>query len=115
MGDLGERIAGLAALALSELEIRNSGPIQALIAVTYMDALSDRELRGDVLRERPSTLAEAIEAARNSERLWDRIRGSMARDPRGTNIMKKKDQFQARDPKEVEEGWESEADPNRRK
>ena len=56
-----------------------------------MDALSDRELGGDVLREGPSTMAEAIEAARNSERLWDRIRGSMARDTRGTNIMKKKD------------------------
>ena len=102
MEDLGERIAGLAALAFPELEIRNSGPIQALLADTYMDTLSDRELWDDVLREGPSTLAEAIEAARNSKRLWDRIRGSMARDPRGTNIMKKKDQVRARDPKEVE-------------
>ena len=67
MGDLGERIAGLAALAFPELEIRNSGSIQALLADTYMDALSDRELRGGVLREGPSTMVEAIEAARNSE------------------------------------------------
>ena len=29
--------------------------------------------------------------------------------------MKEKDQFRARDPKEVEEGWESEAESNRRK
>ena len=69
MGDLGERIAGMAALAFPELEIRNSGPIQALLADTYMNALSDRELRGDVPREGPSTLAETIEATRNSERL----------------------------------------------
>ena len=103
MRDLGEGIAGLAALAFPELKIRNSGPIQTLLADTYMDALSDREQRGDVLREEPSTLAEAIEEARNSERLWDRIMGSMTRDPRGTNIMKKKDQILARDPKEVEE------------
>lgn len=66
MEDLGERIAGLAALAFPELATRNSGPIQALLADVYMDALSDRELR-----EGPSTLAAAIEAARNSERLWD--------------------------------------------
>ena len=79
-----------------------------------MDALSDRELRGTVLREGPSTLAEAIEAASNSERLWDGIRGSMAWDPRGTNIMRRKDQVRARDPKEEEESWESETDPNRR-
>ena len=65
-----------------------------------MDALSDKELWGDVL----STLTEAIEAASNSERLWDRIRDSMARDPRGTNIMKKKDQVRVQDPKEVEVG-----------
>ena len=103
MGDMGERIAGLVALAFLELEIRNSGPIQALLADTYMDALSDRELRGDVLREGPSTLAEAIEAARNSERLWIRIKGSIVR---GTNIMKKKDQVRAHDPKKVEESWE---------
>ena len=38
----------------------------------------------------------------------------MARDPRGTNITKKKDQAWARDPKEVEESWESKADSNRR-
>ena len=37
----------------------------------------------------------------------------MARDPRGTKIMKKKGQVQARDPKEVEENWESEADSNK--
>ena len=37
----------------------------------------------------------------------------MVRDPRGTNIMKKKDQVRTHDPKEVEESWESEADPNR--
>ena len=114
MGDLGERIAGLAALAFPEPETRNSGLIQALLADTYMDALSDRKLRGDVLREEPSTLAEAIEADRNSKRLWDRIRGSVGRDLRGTNIVKERDQFRARDPKEVE-GWESEADPNGRK
>ena len=82
MRDLGERIADLAALVFPKLEIRNNGPIQALLADTYMDALSDRELRDDVQREGPSTLAEAIKAVRNSERLWDRKRGSMARDPR---------------------------------
>ena len=76
-----------------------------------MNALSDRELRGDVLREGQSTLAEAIEAARNSERLWDRIRGSMARDPSGNKTVKKIDQAWARDPKEdVEESWKSKAD-----
>ena len=68
--DLGERIAGLAVLTFPELATRNSGPIQALLADVYMDALSDRELRGDVLREGPSTLAAAIEEARNSKRLW---------------------------------------------
>ena len=39
MEDLGERIAGLAALTTW-----NSGPIQALLTDVYMDALSDREL-----------------------------------------------------------------------
>ena len=39
----------------------------------------------------------------------------MARDPRRTKIVKKKGQFRARDPKEVEVGWKSEAEPNRRK
>ena len=87
MRDLGERIA---VLAFPELATWNSGPIQALLADVYMDAC-------------------------NSEQLWDRIRGSMARDPRGTNIMKKKDQVQVWDLKEeVEECWESEADWNRR-
>ena len=38
----------------------------------------------------------------------------MARVPRGTYIIKKKDQVRARDPKEVEESWESEADLNTR-
>ena len=46
---------------------RNSGPIQALLADVYMDALSDRELRGDVLRERLSTLAAAIK----EEKSWE--------------------------------------------
>ena len=59
MGDLGERIAGLAALAFSEPPTQNSGSIQALLADVYMDPLSDRELRGDVLREGPSALAAA--------------------------------------------------------
>ena len=45
MEDLGEKIAGLAALAFPELATENSGPIQALLADIYMDALSDRELR----------------------------------------------------------------------
>ena len=58
-----------------KLEIQNSGLIQALLTDMYMDVLSDRELQSDVLREGPSTLAAAIKAARNSERLWDRIRG----------------------------------------
>lgn len=67
MEDLGERIAGLAALAFPELATQNSGPIQALLADVYMDALSDRELRGDVLKEGPSTLAADIEVTHNSE------------------------------------------------
>lgn len=67
MEDLGERIAGLAALAFPELATQNSGPIHALLADVYMDALSDRELRGDVLKEGPSTLAADIEVTHNSE------------------------------------------------
>ena len=115
MEDLGERIAGLVELAFPELATRNNGPIQALLADMYMDVLSNREWHGDVLREEPSILVAAIEAARNSERLWDRIRGSMARDPRRTKIMKKKEQVWVWDLKEeVEENWELEADLNRR-
>ena len=37
MEDLGERIAGLAALAFPKLVTRNSGPIQALLADVYME------------------------------------------------------------------------------
>lgn len=67
--ELEERIAGLEALAFPELAI------QALLADVYVDALSDRDLRGDVLKWGPVNLAADIEAARTSKRLWDRIRG----------------------------------------
>ena len=99
--DLGERITGLATLAFPELATRDSGSIQALLADAYMDALGDKELRCDVLRKGPSTLAAAVEAARNNERLLDRIRGSMAR---GTNITKNRGQFRARGPREEKGG-----------
>ena len=94
--DLGKRIAGLAALVFPQVATWNSGPIQALLADVCMDVLSDRELWGNVLREGSRTLA-----AHNSERLWVRTRGSMARD---TKIMKKKDQVRVWDPKE--EWWQ---------
>ena len=119
--DLGDKMTRLAELAFPNLEIRENGAIQALLADTFMDTIRDDDIRGDVLKGGPCRLTEALEVAKSSERTWERIRTNRDQGTQRTQgwkdteknsrnrIVNKKPHKDAK-----EEDWEAEADPNRK-
>lgn len=72
-GELGARAGRLSSLAFPEV-VRDNAVMQAQLADLYVEALSDERVRHDVLKEGPLRLSAAIELARESQGVWDKVK-----------------------------------------
>lgn len=66
------RARKLAALSFPE-EVRENVTIQADL---YVEALQNKCIRQDIIKEAPIKLLVAIALARDSQRIWEKVEGS---------------------------------------
>lgn len=110
-GDLGVRAERLASLAFTN-EIRDNAAIQTLLVDLYVEALHNERIRHDAIKEAPTTLSAAIALARDSQKIWEKVRGkgtvAQSREGDRNNGGKRTPTWDRRVKQEVEpEEWEA--------
>lgn len=73
--ELRVRMDKLATPAYPDEATSDGGAIQAQLIGIYVDSVWDGDIRHDFIRGAPTTLAEAVNLARESTKLWERISG----------------------------------------
>lgn len=111
---MADRVTRLAELAFPMAGAREGDAIQALLADLYVDALSDEEIRRDVIRKAPVNLVEAVARARETEEIYQRIRQGRDSNVGGRRGREVGGARGDRGKVEVPEDWEREADPRRK-
>ena len=69
----------LAKLAYRGSELREGSAVQVQLAEFFIDGVSNSSIKEDVARANPTTLSEVLSSARESERLYERLRGCSER------------------------------------
>ncbi len=54
--------------------VRDNAVMEAQLADLYVEALSDERVRHDVLKEGPLRLSAAIELAKESQGVWEKVK-----------------------------------------
>ena len=75
LAELASRMSSLARMAYRDSELREGSAIQVQLAEFFIDGINNSFIREDVARANPKTLSEALSSARESERLYERLRG----------------------------------------
>ena len=75
LAELASRMSNLAKLAYRDSELREGSAVQVQLAEFFIDGVSSPFIKEDVARANPATLSEALSSARESERLYERLRG----------------------------------------
>ena len=75
LAELASRMSSLAMMAYRDSELREGSAIQVQLAEFFIDGINNSFIREDVARANPKTLSEALSSARESERLYERLRG----------------------------------------
>lgn len=73
LADLASRMNKIAKLAYRDAEMREGPAVQVHLAEFFIDALNNSFIKEDVVRSNPTTLSEALSAARQSEMLYERL------------------------------------------
>ena len=75
LAELASRMSSLARMAYRDSELREGSAVQVQLAEFFIDGINNSFIREDVARANPKTLSEALSSARESERLYERLRG----------------------------------------
>ena len=75
LAELASRMSSLARMAYRDSELREGSAIQVQLAEFFIDGINNSFIREDVARANPKTLSEALSSARESKRLYERLRG----------------------------------------
>ena len=75
LAELASRMSSLARMAYRDSELREGSAIQVQLAEFFIDGINNSFIREDVARANPKTLSEALSSARETERLYERLRG----------------------------------------
>ena len=67
-------MSNLAKLAYRNSELREGSAVQVQQVEFFIDGVSNSFIKEDVARANPTTLSEALSSARESERLYERLR-----------------------------------------
>lgn len=72
-GQLGARATKLSALAFPE-EVRENAAIQVQLVDLFVDALENKCIRPDIIRDVPTWLSLAIDLAKYSKKVWQKTK-----------------------------------------
>ena len=75
LAELASRMSSLARMAYRDSELREGSAVQVQLAEFFIDGINNSFIKEDVARANPKTLSEALSSARESERLYERLRG----------------------------------------
>ena len=75
LAELASQMSSLARMAYRDSELREGSAIQVQLAEFFIDGINNSFIKEDVARANPKTLSEALSSARESERLYERLRG----------------------------------------
>ena len=78
-------MSNLAKLAYRDPELREGSAVQVQLAEIFIDGVRNSFIKEDVARANPTTLSEALLSARESERLYERLRGCQEIKEKHTN------------------------------
>ena len=74
LAELASRMSSLARMAYKDSELREGSAVQVQLAEFFIDGINNSFIKEDVARANPKTLSEALSSARESERLYERLR-----------------------------------------
>ena len=73
--ELASRMSSLARIAYRHSELREGSAVQVQLAEFFIDGINNSFIKEDVAIANPKTLSEALSSARESKRLYERLRG----------------------------------------
>ena len=73
--ELASRMSSLARMAYWNSELREGSAVQVQLAEFFINGINNSFIKEDVARANPKTLSEALSSARESERLYEWLRG----------------------------------------
>lgn len=82
-GELGTRLEKLVSLAFPE-DVRNNSAMQAQLADSYAEALGDKRIHHNVLKEVPVKLQAAVTPARKNQGVWEKTKKVSTKEKSGS-------------------------------